>query len=214
MEWIDISMPLRSGMLVWPGDDPVQVEQTMFLERGDAFNLTRLAMSAHTGTHMDAPRHFLAGGAGMEAMPLALMCGPARVVDVSDPVAVRPEHVPADLERGARILFRTINSTVHQRRPDFVEEFVYLSREASAALAGAGAALVGIDYLSVGGFRQDLRETHEILLGAGIWVVEGLQLGAVAAGRYELLCLPLLMPGADGAPARALLRPLPRPGAA
>ena len=214
MEWIDISTPLRSGMVVWPGDDPVWVEQTMSLERGDEYNLTRLAMSAHTGTHMDAPRHFLAGGAGMETMPPALMSGPARVIAVDDPVAVRAHHLPGNLEPGERVLFRTRNSTVHQRSPRFAEDFVYVSREASAALAGAGVALVGIDYLSVGGFSTDLRETHETLLGAGIWVVEGLQLAAAAPGRYELLCLPLLIPGADGAPARALLRPLPRPGAA
>lgn len=214
MDWVDISTPLHSAMVVWPGDDPVCVEQAMSLERGDPFNLTRLAMSAHTGTHMDAPLHFLAGGAGMETMPLALMSGPARVIGVDDPAAVRPHHLPGDLEPGERILFRTLNSTVHVRKPYFAEEFVYVSSEASAVLAGAGVALVGIDYISVGGFNADLRETHEVLLGSGIWVVEGLRLGAVTPGRYEFLCLPLLIPGADGAPARALLRPLPRPGAA
>lgn len=214
MGWIDISTPLHSGMLVWPGDDAVQVEQVMSLERGDPFNLTRLAMSAHTGTHMDAPRHFLRQGAGMETMPLALMSGPARVMAVDDPVCVRPEHLPADLQAGERILFRTHNSTVHYKSPRFAADFVYVSAEAAAVMAGVGVALVGIDYLSVGGFSTDLRETHEILLGAGIWVVEGLRLEDVTPGRYELLCLPLLIPGADGAPARALLRPLPRPGAA
>lgn len=214
MGWIDISTPLHSGMLVWPGDDAVQVEQVMSLERGGPFNLTRLAMSAHTGTHMDAPRHFLRQGAGMETMPLALMSGPARVVAVDDPVCVRPEHLPADLQAGDRILFRTRNSTVHSKSARFAEDFVYVSAAAAAVLAGAGVALAGIDYLSVGGFSADLRETHEILLGAGIWVVEGLLLADVAPGRYELLCVPLLIPGADGAPARALLRPLPRPGAA
>ena len=214
MDWIDISTPIECGMLVWPGDEGVRVEQVMAMERGDAYNLTNLAMSVHTGTHMDAPRHFLAGGPGMETMPPGLMSGPARVVAVDDPVAVRAAHLPGDLEPGERLLFRTINSTVHACRAEFAEDFVYLSAEAAAALAKARVALVGIDYLSVGGFSADLRETHEALLGAGIWVVEGLRLGAVAPGRYELLCLPLLIPGADGAPARALLRRLPRPGAA
>lgn len=214
MEWIDISTPLEASMLVWPGDDPVQVEQVLFLERGDPFNLTRLKMSAHTGTHMDAPRHFLRGGAGMETLPLELMSGRARVIGVDDAEAVRPEHLPADLEPGERLLFRTRNSTVYLKKPGFTEQFIYISADAAAAMAGAGVALAGIDYLSVGGFSKDLRETHEVLLGAGIWVVEGLRLEHVAPGRYEFLCLPLLIPGADGAPARALLRPLPRPGVA
>jgi arylformamidase len=213
MSWIDISTPLHSGMTVWPGDDPVRVEQTMFLERGDPYNLTRLALSAHTGTHIDAPRHFLPGGAAMETMPLDVMSGPARVIHVDDPVAVRPRHIPADLKQGERILFRTINSTLHLRQPHFVEEFVFVSKEAAALLAAARVSLVGIDYLSAGGFHTDLAETHLILLGAGVWVVEGLQLAHAAPGDYDLLCLPLLIAGADGAPARALLRPLPRPGA-
>jgi len=206
MAWIDISTPIHSGMTVWPGDDPVRVEQTMFLDRGDPFDLTRLAMTAHTGTHIDAPRHFLRGGAAIDAMPLDVMTGPARVVDVNDRAAVRPAHLPADLKRGERILFRTINSTEHQLAPHFIEEFVYVSREAAGALAEAGVVLVGVDYLSVGGFSQDLVETHEILLGGGVWVVEGLRLAHVQPGRYEFTCLPLLIPGADGSPARALLR--------
>ncbi|MBI4889735.1 MAG: cyclase family protein [Acidobacteria bacterium] len=209
MAWIDISTPIASAMLVWPGDDPVSVHQTMSIEAGDDYNLTRLAMSAHTGTHMDAPRHFLRNGTGMETMPLSLMAGPALVIDVDDPRAVRARHIPSGLPPAARILFRTRNSTHHLLRPEFVEDFVFIGRDAADALATAGAALVGIDYLSVGGFRQDLRETHEILLGAGIWIVEGLRLAHVLPGSYELLCLPLLIPGADGAPARALLRPTP-----
>jgi len=206
MTWIDISLPLQSDMIVWPGDDAVRVEQTMFMGRGDPYNLTHLAMTVHTGTHIDAPRHFLRDGAAMESMPLDVMVGPARVVDVDDAVAVRPEHLPADLQRGDRVLFRTLNSTRHQAAPRFVEEFVFVSKEAAGALADAGVALVGVDYLSVGGFSQDMVETHEILLGAGVWVVEGLRLAHVQPGNYELVCLPLLIPGAEGAPARALLR--------
>lgn len=206
MGWIDISTPLRDGMLVWPGDDRVRVEQTMSLERGDPYNLTRLNMSAHTGTHMDAPRHFLRAGAGMETMPLDVMLGPARVVDVEDEEAVRARHVPADLAPGARVLFRTRNSTEYLARPDFVEPFIYVARDAAEALVRARVALVGIDYLSVGGFHHDLLETHEILLGAGIWVLEGIVLTPVEPGEYELACMPLLIPGADGAPARAMLR--------
>ncbi len=206
MSWIDISTPLRSGMLVWPGDDAVRIEQTMFIDRGDSYNLTFLAMSAHTGTHIDAPRHFLRGGAGVDTMPLDVMMGPARVVDVDDPEAVHARHLPADLQPGERVLFRTRNSTEYLAKPHFVEPFVYVARDAAQALADARVALVGIDYLSVGGFHTDLVETHEILLGAGIWVVEGIRLAHVPPGEYVLACLPLLIPGADGAPARAMLR--------
>lgn len=206
MSWIDISTPLRGDMLVWPGDDPVRIEQTMFLDRGDTYNLTFLAMSAHTGTHIDAPRHCLRAGAGVDTMPLDVMMGPARVVDVDDPEAVHARHLPADLQPGGRVLFRTRNSTEYLAKPHFVEPFIYVARDAAQALADARVALVGIDYLSVGGFQTDLVETHEILLGAGIWVVEGIRLAHVSPGEYELACLPLLIPGADGAPARAMLR--------
>ena len=206
MSWIDISTPLRGGMLVWPGDDAVRVEQTMFLDRGDPYNLTRLAMSAHTGTHIDAPRHFLRDGAGVETMPPDVMMGVARVVDVDDPEAVHAHHVPADLRPGERVLFRTRNSTKYLAKSHFVEPFIYVARDAAQALADARVALVGIDYLSIGGFHNDLVETHEILLGAGIWVVEGIVLTHVLPGTYELACMPLLIPGADGAPARAMLR--------
>jgi len=206
MSWIDISTPLRADMLVWPGDDPIRVEQTLFLNRGDSYNLTYLAMSAHTGTHIDAPRHFLRDGAGMETMPLDVMFGPARVVDVDDNEAVRARHVPSDLRPGERVLLRTRNSTKYLAKPHFVEPFIYVAQDAAKALAGARVALVGIDYLSVGGFHNDLVETHEILLGAGIWVVEGLVLTHVQPGFYDLACMPLLIPGADGAPARAMLR--------
>ena len=214
MDWIDISTPLRSGMVVWPGDAGVRVEQTMFLERGDGFNLTHLSMAAHTGTHVDAPRHFLQHGADMAAMPLDALLGPAQVIDVDDAEAVRAAHVPSDLQPGARLLFRTRNSTHYLSSGHFVEEFIYVSKEAASAMARAQVRAVGIDYLSVGGYRKDLVETHEILLGAGIWILEGLDLSRVQPGLYELACLPLLIPGADGAPARALLRPRPHRDAA
>lgn len=206
MSWIDISTPLRGDMLVWPGDNPVRIDQTQFLDRGDLYNLTFLAMSAHTGTHIDAPRHFLRAGAGVESMPLDVMMGAARVIDVDDPEAVHAHHVPGDLRPGERVLFRTRNSTEYLAERHFVEPFIYVARDAAQALADARVALVGIDYLSIGGFHADLVETHQILLGAGIWIVEGIVLTHVQPGEYDLACLPLLIPGADGAPARAMLK--------
>lgn len=211
--WIDISVPLRAGMTVWPGDEPARIERVQSLERGDAYNLTRLALSAHTGTHLDSPLHFLAGGPAIDAMPLEAMCGPARVVQAAGDV-IRAADVPGDLRPGERILFRTRSSSRDLFAGTFFEDYVFLGRDAAERLVQAGVLLAGIDALSVSGFREDPAETHRLLLGAGIWILEGICLRGVEPGDYELLCLPLRIEGADGAPARALLRPLRRPGAA
>jgi arylformamidase len=210
--WIDISTPLRTGMTVWPGDDPPRMERAQSFERGDAYNLTRLAISAHTGTHVDAPLHFLPGGLPIDAMPPEAMCGPARVVRVEGD-QIRAADVPDDLGPGARALFRTRNSDRDLFAGTFFEDYVFLARDAAEKLARAGALLAGIDALSVSGFHEDPAETHRVLLGAGVWILEGLCLRGVEPGEYELLCLPLRIEGADGAPARALIRPLRRPGA-
>lgn len=204
--WIDISMPLANGMTVWPGDAPPRFAQTAWLDQGDLCNVTRMDVSVHTGTHMDAPRHFLRGGAGVETLPLEAVLGPARVIAIAHPRAITAAELPADLERGERILFRTRNSDRDLLRQPFAEDFVFIAQDAAHALAAAGVQTVGIDYLSVGGFREDLVETHEILLGAGIWIIEGLDLTRIEPGRYELACLPLKIVGSDGAPARAALR--------
>jgi arylformamidase len=205
-DWIDISLPVYSGMVVWPGDSEVRVERVMRLENGDLFNLTQCSFTAHTGTHIDAPRHFFAKGVGVDALPLDAVLGPCRVVQIEDPEAVRPGEIPDDLQPGERVLFKTDNSCFCNGIQRFVETFVYVSKEAANALVAAGVRTVGIDYLSVGGFSQDLVETHLILLGAGIWIIEGLDLSNVEPGRYELACLPLRLVDADGAPARAALR--------
>lgn len=207
-EWIDVSMPLANGLTVWPGDPPPRFTQTAWIEKGDLCNVTRMDTSVHLGTHMDAPRHFLRHGAGMEALPLDAVLGPARVVSIQDPTAITPGELPADLARGDRILFRTRNSDRDLLRQPFVEDFVYIARDAARALAEAGVQTVGIDYLSVGGFHTGLAETHVILLEAGIWIIEGLDLTRIEPGRYELACLPLKIVGSDGAPARAALRRL------
>jgi arylformamidase len=213
MDWIDISVPLRTGITVWPGDEPARVDRVQAFERGDAYNLTRLAMSAHTGTHMDAPLHFLRDGRAIDTMPAEVMIGPARVVHAKGDV-ISAADVPDGLEPGARILFRTRNSDRDLFAGTFFEDYVFLGRDAAEKLAAAGALLAGIDALSVSGFREDPAETHRLLLGAGVWILEGLCLRGVEPGEYELLCLPLRIEGADGAPARALLRPLRRPCAA
>lgn len=207
-EWIDVSMPLVNGMTVWPGDPPPLFEQTAWIEKGDLCNVTRMNVSVHTGTHMDAPRHFLRNGAGMDALPLEAVMGPARVIETHDAVAVRPGELPRDLQAGERLLLKTPNSGRNLLDLPFAEDFVFISREAARLLAEAGVQTVGVDYLSVGGFRQDLVETHEVLLEAGIWIIEGLDLRHIEPGEYEMACLPLKIIGSDGAPARAALRRL------
>jgi len=206
-KWIDISVTIKAGMAHWPGNPAVQVDRMLDMERGDVCNVSVLAMGSHTGTHMDAPLHFVRNGQSLDTMPFEATLGPCRVIEVKDNVSVKPEHLEGQkLKAGERILFKTPNSKRSWKKAGFDEDFVYISKEAAAVLAKAKVMTVGIDYLSVGGFRKDGIETHHALLGAGIWIIEGLNLAKVLPGKYELCCLPLKVLKSDGAPARALLR--------
>jgi arylformamidase len=206
--WIDISVRLRTGMVNWPGDPPARISQVLDMERGDPCTVSLLEMGAHTGTHMDAPAHFVRGGVGIDALPLDTAIGSARVIAIQDPESIKPEELRRHrLRRGERILFKTGNSARCWDKDSFVEDFVYLSAAAAQYLADRQVRLVGIDYLSVGGFRADGVETHQALLQAGIWIIEGLNLKRVRPGRVQLVCLPLRIAGADGAPCRAIVRP-------
>ena len=208
-KWIDVSVPLVTGMAHWPGNPPVRITRTEDIGRGDVANVSALSLGAHTGTHMDAPLHFVRDGADIASMPPDATIGRARVVAVRDPECVRRRHLEGlRLRAGERVLFKTRNSTRCWKAPGFVEDFVYVSADAAAYLAERRVGMVGVDYLSVGGFRKDGRETHLHLLGAGIWVVEGLDLSRVRPGPVEFVCLPLKIAGGDGAPARAVLRQL------
>jgi arylformamidase len=209
--WIDVTVQIRTGMVHWPDNPPVRVEHVLSLPR-DGANVSALSLGAHTGTHVDAPIHFREGAAGVDEMPLALAVGAARVVAIDDAEAIRPEHlIPLRLQRGERILFRTRNSPRAWRARAFVEDAVHLTQDAAKLLAEREVALVGIDYLSVGGYRSgDGREVHRALLEGGVWILEGLDLTAAPEGPCELVCLPLRIAGCDGAPARALVRPLRR----
>lgn len=207
--WIDISVSVHQGLVHWPGDPEFEAHLVSSLERNDPCNVTRISTSVHIGTHMDSPAHFLDGGAGIDQAPIDATIGQCRVIEISDPVAIRPgELEPYGLEADERILFKTRNSERLWSQPEFVEDFVYVSKEAAQFLVDRQVRTVGIDYLSVGGFFRDGVETHRILLGAGIWIIEGLNLSVVEPGRYELVCLPVKLLGSDGAPARAVLRPV------
>lgn len=203
----DISVPIRSGGLIYPGNPAIEIELQQAVARGAGANVSAIRFGSHTGTHVDAPRHFFDDAAAVDELPLELLMGPARVLVIPDDVrVVAPEHLPADRLHGVeRLVLRTRNSTFLTQDPVFHEDYTYVSPEAADHLVHSGVRLVGVDYLSVEQFHSGHHRTHLTLLGAGVVIVEGLNLAGVAAGDYELRCLPLLIAGADGAPARAVL---------
>jgi arylformamidase len=191
----------------WPGDSPFDIARDSDMSKGDHENVSRISLGVHTGTHMDAPLHFLADGMPMDTLPIDAVVGPARVIEIEDTESIKPaELYPHDIESGERILFKTVNSSRAWKTDEFYEDFVYISKEAAAFLVERKISTVGVDYLSVGGFRKDGPETHHALLGAGIWIIEGLNLSEVSGGHYDLICLPLRLSGAEGSPARAILK--------
>lgn len=211
--WIDVSVTVRHGMPHWPDNPPIVLERVMDLRRGDAGNVSHLAMGGHSGTHMDGPVHFIHQAAGLDEMPLTATMGGAmggaRVIEIEHPreitAAELHRHRP---EAGERVLFKASNSARCWQASGFVEDFVYLTEPAALHLAETGVQTVGVDYLSVGGHHADGAAVHRILLEAGIWIIEGLDLSPGTGGRYEMICLPGNLHGSDGAPAWAILRPL------
>jgi arylformamidase len=193
---IDISVPLREGMVTYPGDPVVRLERAASIADGDVVNLTRLDFGLHSGTHVDAPVHFIDDGTGVDEIPLEALVGPCHVVEVPDLSASSVATAPEGAER---VLFKTPNSELWSR-DEFSEDFAMLDGAAATLLVERGVRLVGVDYLSVGD-----EAAHHALLGAGVVPVEGLDLRGVEPGRYELVCLPIHIVGADGAPARAIL---------
>ena len=208
MRIIDISLPLTESIVTWPGDPPFQIKRRHDLNNGDDATVSELSLGAHTGTHIDAPAHFIAGGPGVESLDLQNLIGPVVVLDVDDEVEEITDSVLANLgipDNAERLLFRTANS---QRRLSeqaaFSEDFVAISEAGARWLAARGIRLIGIDYLSIAPFADGV-PPHKILLEAGVILVEGLNLSNVTPGDYELICLPLKIVGAEAAPARAVL---------
>ena len=207
MQIHDISLPISESIVVWPGDPPVRITHALHLERGDEATLSHLDMGAHTGTHVDAPAHFVLGGSGVDALDLNVLVGPALVVhalaaDVLSAEVLAALPIPPGTER---VLFRTRNSELWARgERAFQEDFVAIADDGARWLIERGVRLVGIDYLSVAPF-DELFPTHRTLLHAGIVPLEGLNLSSVEPGVYQLVCLPLKIADADGAPARAIL---------
>lgn len=208
-DWIDISVPLHTGIVHWPGDPEPIIERLSEIENGAEANVTFLRMSAHVGTHMDAPNHFLAHGQTIDQFPLQLGVGEARVFEIQDARQIDREQLERfAIQRGDRILFKTRHSHDRWFEREFAHDLTHITVDGAKFLAECGVTLVGIDYLSVGAFDGDGAATHRALLNAGVWLLEGLYLKDVQEGKYELICLPLRVKGADGAPARAIARRL------
>ena len=206
----DITVPIRSGMPVYEGDPGIEIQPWSALAKGDSANVSFLHFGAHTGTHVDAPAHFIEGTRKIDALSLEALIGPARVIRVPDEVSeIDPDFLAAcDLNQVERVIFHTRNSSFW--REGFRKDFTHLLPEAAKVLVDREVKLVGIDYLSIEKFHSGHHRTHLTLLSKDVVIVEGLNLSEVAPGDYELICLPLkIADGAgDGAPARAVLRTL------
>ena len=203
---IDVTAPLSPRLPTFPGDPAFELVPTHRIADGEPYNVTRLAMGSHSGTHVDAPYHFLADGATVDQLPLEILIGKARVVVLTVPSRIRRADLEAlDLRDDIRVLIKTRMSGQLQK-PEFQPDFVYLDADAASYLVQAGIKLVGVDYLSVERYPSRDYAAHHALLAAGVVIVEGLDLSQAEAGEYDMTCLPLRIAGGDGAPARVVLR--------
>jgi arylformamidase len=203
----DVSLPISNRLPTWPGDPKVSLERASSIAAGDAANVSRIVAGVHTGTHVDAPVHFVDGASGIDSIPIETLVGPCLVVAAEPPsTELRPEDLPGTGH--TRILFKTRNSRRWTPDPnlEFDTGFVAVGLPLATRLVAEGKRLVGVDYLSVETFDAPFEHpVHKTLLEAGIVVIEGLDLSAVEPGEYELYCLPLKLVGSDGAPARTIL---------
>jgi arylformamidase len=206
MKLIDVSVPLDSAVPTYPGNTPFSLEPIKRIARGDSSNVSTLHMSAHTGTHVDAPRHFFDTGIGVDALPLEILCGRTRVIEVTNRKAVEADDLArANLSEDVRVLIKTHNSRLWST-PEFQRDYVGVSESGAKYLVEHGIKVVGVDYLSIEPFKTPGAPTHHTLLGGGTIVIEGLNLRDVDPGVYDMICLPLRVVGSDGAPARVVLR--------
>jgi arylformamidase len=206
MKLIDVSVPLDATLPNYPGNTPFTLEAIKRLARGDSSNVSTLHMSAHAGTHVDAPRHFFDDGAGTETLALEMLIGRARVIEITSRKGVTAEDLLAfDLTEDVRLLIKTANSRLWSD-PTFHPDFIGILESGAKHLVERGVKVVGVDYLSVEQYHNPGAPAHHILLGSGTIVIEGLNLRDVEPGIYDMFCLPLRVVGSDGAPARVVLR--------
>lgn len=205
MKTYDISLNLSAETVRWVTSPPFELLERRRMSKGEANNSSAVTMSVHSGTHLDAPFHFVPGGATIESLPLDLFIGPCLVHAVDARKYITREHVEAlDLKRESRVLFKTRNSLL-LRKPVYDPEFTAFSVDAAGALVERGVRLVGLDYLSVAHADEQV-PVHRAFLDHGVVLLEGIDLFEVEPGRYELICFPIRLRGSDGAPCRAVLR--------
>src|SRR6266568_3006704 len=213
MRIYDVSVPISASTPIYPGDPGIEIGQWLSLAAGDAANVSVLHFGAHTGTHVDAPAHFIPGAPELQSVSLEILIGQTHVVEIpTDVMAINEDVITATFPAGAkRVLFKTRNSDFwNEKRGRFRSDYTYISPDGARRLVAEGVHLVGIDYLSVERFKPERHDTHVTLLSNGVVIIEGLDLREVPAGPYELICLPLKIAEGcgDGAPARTILRTL------
>ena len=223
-DWIDISVTFSDNMVSWPKDPfPPSVKRIMDVNEGDKVTMSELHIISHTGTHLDAPLHFVPGGDTIDHMPLDTAVGPARVIEIKDPESIKPAELEQyDIQPGERILFKTQNSEKLFQKKEFTKDYVYITFEAAEYLAKKGIRLVAIDYITLCKYeseddwddvkeylaKSDMHRTHRMFLENGIYILEFVKLTGVKPGTYELICLPIKLDQGDAGLARAILRPL------
>lgn len=205
MKLIDVSVALDATLPSYPGNTPFSLEAIKRIARNDSSNVSTIHMSAHAGTHVDAPRHFFDAGAGADALPLDLLVGRTRVVEVTARHIGAEELGAFDLREDVRVLIKTHNSRLWGS-PEFHSDYVGVTESGARYLVDHGVKVVGVDYLSVEEFKKPGAPAHHALLGGGTIIIEGLNLREVEPGVYDMICLPLRVVGSDGAPARVVLR--------
>lgn len=202
----DISLTIEPGILVWPGDSPVTMDIVESIDRGGSSNVSLLHVGTHTATHVDAPGHFIPGAPGVDSISPEVLLGQARLFQLPDAHHIDRKLLERlDLKDVKRLLLGTRNSALLKQR-QLEPDYAFVSEDAARYLVDMGIKLVGVDYLSIEQYQKEGHPTHHILLGAGVVIVEGLYLTDVPSGDYELMCLPLKIKDADGAPARVFLR--------
>lgn len=206
MKIYDVSVPLTGEMHNWPGDPMPEIVQIQGLSKGGACNVQQLKLTTHNGTHVDAPFHMLQNGKKMDELPLDNFVGEAQVIEIADPIKIEAAEIARYYQKDVtRVLFKTKNSGRWSEKK-FFTDYVYLTPEGADFLVKQKVKLVGIDYLSIDEYGNKLHLPHKKLLSQDIVILEGLNLSQIEPGKYDMICLPLKLLAADGAPARVILR--------
>jgi arylformamidase len=204
---VDVSVLLAPGLATYPGNPPFELAPVKRVADGASSNVSRISLGTHTGTHVDAPRHFFDGKPGVDALAIDLLIGRVRVIDLPHRGGITQEHLAAaGLREDLRVLLRTPNSALWNSHDGFHSDYTYLTEAGARFLVDQGVKVVGVDYLSVEQFKKPGAPAHHALLGSGVIIIEGLNLSDAEPGRYEMYCLPLKIQDADGAPARVVLK--------